>query len=186
MIFYCTDVARQSESCRPVGWHCFCPFKLYVLTKNKHPIKAIALSKIRHKHYLLCIKEHHHVLACLKQWSCIKTQLQLPNDQIRSTWCIATRGNVSKAWILMVFDMIWNWWEHFENKAGNLWCHVYESSCYWYSNTTVYVWLFFFTWYINSMKHYALCTNDGPVLGHLVLFITMVNQFWEYWCYLKY
>ena len=168
MIFYCTDVARQSESCRPVGWHCFCPFKLYVLTKNKHPIKAIALSKIRHKHYLLCIKEHHHVLACLKQWSCIKTQLQLPNDQIRSTWCIATRGNVSKAWILMVFEMIWNWWEHFENKAGNLWCHVYESSCYWYSNTTVYVWLFF--------------SPDIPILWNIMLYVPMMDQFLDTLC----
>ena len=35
-----------------------------------------------------------YVLACLKEWSYVKTQL--PNDQIRSKLCIATRGNVSR------------------------------------------------------------------------------------------
>ena len=54
----------------------------------------------------LWVTEQHHILACLKQWSYNKTQL--PNDQIRSTWCISTRGNVSKACILTVFETIWN------------------------------------------------------------------------------
>ena len=57
-----------------------------------------------------------YVLACLKQWSYVKTQL--PNDQIRSKLFIATRGNASKACILMLFKTIWNCREHFENNLS--------------------------------------------------------------------
>ena len=79
-------------------------------------IKAFAFSKIWHEHdYHYCYRTSP-VLACLKQWSYNKTQL--PNNQIRSTWCIATRGNVSKACILTVFETIWNCREHFRNNAS--------------------------------------------------------------------
>ena len=85
-------------------------------TKNKHTIKAIAFSKQMSWTWLsLWVTEQHHVLACLKQWSYNKTQI--PNDQIRSTLCIATRGNVSKVCILKVFEMIWKCRKHFENNV---------------------------------------------------------------------
>jgi len=63
--------------------------------------KAIAFKK-----NILWVTEHYYVLACLKRWSYNKTQL--PKLMIRSMWCIATRGNVSKVCILKVFETIWN------------------------------------------------------------------------------
>ena len=54
----------------------------------------------------LWVTDDPHVLVCLKQWSYNNTQL--PNDQIRSTWCIATRGNVSYTCSLTVFETIWS------------------------------------------------------------------------------
>jgi len=45
-------------------------------------------------------------------------QSQLPNDQIRRTWCMVTRGNVSKACILTLFETIWNCRKLFENNMS--------------------------------------------------------------------
>ena len=85
-------------------------------TKNKHDQRDGVFKNIAWTWLSLWVIEHHHVLAYLKHWSYNKTQLS--NDQIRSTWCIASRGNVSKAGILMVFETIWNCRKKHENNVS--------------------------------------------------------------------
>ena len=53
-----TGVARQCESCRPVGW-----------------------------------RGHGNNIGKGAKWRMTYDKTQLPNDQIRRTWCIATRAN---------------------------------------------------------------------------------------------
>ena len=73
---------------------------LYVFTEK-------TWSKIWHGH------DYHYELQNITTfwlvWNKIlQQQKQLPNDQIISTWCIASLGNVSKAGILTSFQKIWN------------------------------------------------------------------------------
>ena len=85
---------RQSESCRPA----FYSISGAIGTQNWHNQGDRVFKNMACTWLSLWVTEQHHILACLKQWSNNKTQL--PNDQIKRAWCIATRDNVFKECIL--------------------------------------------------------------------------------------
>ena len=115
----CIGVTRQSASCRPrggrglgckithfysisgaMGTQNLAEFYLTLFLSN-HVCYNEEYTRSKRSHFQ---KYGIHMTIIMSQWSNKKTQL--PNDQIRSTWCIATRGNVSKVCILTVYS--WN------------------------------------------------------------------------------